>query len=159
MHPASSPERGHASSSSGADLLELEPSAGTHLPPTITHAFEWNVQTASSPRATLGLKRLPVEAKWNQMEPNGRSRASLQMSCRASLLLLFVPTHCPDRLWNRPADDPPPATPTPPPALITADSLFALRFHTEDKRICGSQTKSSNQNCVLRSVTIVQPFN
>ena len=85
--------------------------------------------------------------------------ASLQMSCRAYLLLLFVTTHCPDRLWNRPADDPPPATPTPPPAHIAADSQFALRFHSEDKRICGSQTKSSNQNCVLRGVTIVQPFN
>jgi hypothetical protein len=81
------------------------------------------------------------------------------MSCRASLLLLFVTTHCLDRLWNRPADDPPPATPTPPPAHIAADSQFALRFHSEEKRICGSQTKSSNQKCVLRGVTIVQPFN
>ena len=46
-----------------SDLLELEPSAGTHLPPTITHAFGWHVQTSSSPRATLGRKWLSPGAE------------------------------------------------------------------------------------------------
>ena len=57
-HPVLSPERGFALSSSGAGFLELETSAGTHLPPTFTHAFELYVHTTFPQVATLGRKRL-----------------------------------------------------------------------------------------------------
>ena len=59
-------------------------------------------------------------------------------------MLLSVATHCPDHLWNRPADDPPPTTPPPPPALITADSLFGLCFHSEDKRFAVKRNRNPN---------------
>jgi hypothetical protein len=146
LHPALSPERGCASSSSGAGLLELEASAGTHLPRTLTHASELCIQMAFSQVATLGCKRLLVEGKWDRMVQNGTQRASLQISGGTSLMLLSAATHCPDHLRTRPADDSPPTTPPLPPALITADSLFGLRFHSEDERFAVKQIEIQIKN-------------
>ena len=61
------------SSSSGAGPLELEASAGTHLPPTFTHASELCVQMALSQVATPGRKRWLAEGKWYRMVQNERS--------------------------------------------------------------------------------------
>ena len=125
LHPALSPERGHAISNSGAGFLELEPSAGTHLPPTITHASGVYLQTLSlsqsNPRSQAVARRSKRVQKGTELAIAGTAATS----GGTSLLLLFVTTHCLDHLWTRPADDPPPTTQPPPPAHIATDSLFA----------------------------------
>ena len=131
-----------------ASFLELEPSAGTHLPPTITHVSAVYPQTLLSPRVTLGRKR--YQAHRSKRVQQGTEMTIVGMRSAAasggtSLLLVYDTTHCLHRLWARPADDPPPTTQPLPTDHIATDSSFAVRFHSEDRRICGSQTKLSNQ--------------
>ena len=103
----------------------------------------------SNPRSQAVARRSKRAQKGTELTIAGTAATSRG----TSLLLLFVTTHCLHHLWTRLADDvdPPPTTQSLPPDHIATDSVFALRFHSEDKRFCGSQTNLSNQKQLPRS--------